>query len=173
MPRYPYLSFEEAMDKTNDPLIQHHERRGFPMRDMLTGRVNVGRFYQSSQLEVLTNVIHTFTSGRENWTRGKERYEEMEKNIAKNLFNVLCCVKRNIDWSVLGKPPIDRDVYELLMKCYEFEPFQKHWSWRKIRAHGYKNTISFYYQTVNQDSQAEMRHQIDRDDRLIYTKRIG
>ena len=44
MPRYSDLSFEEAMDRTNDPLIKHHERRGFPMRDMVTGRVNIGRF---------------------------------------------------------------------------------------------------------------------------------
>ena len=118
MPRYPDLSYEEAMDRTKDPLVQYHERHGFPMRDMLTGRVNVGRFYQSSQLEVLTNVIHTFTFGIENWTRGRQQCIEMERNFANNLFNVLYCVKWNIDWRVGGKPPIDRDVYELLMKCY-------------------------------------------------------
>ena len=101
-------------------------------------------FYQSSQLEVLTNVIHTFTFGRKNWTRGKDRSVEMEKNFAKDLFNVLCCVKCNIDWSVGGKPPIDRVVYELLMKCYDFEPFQKHWSRRKtMRAVGCMKTSSF------------------------------
>ena len=90
MPRYPDLSFEEAMDRTNDPLVQRHERRGFPMRDMLTGRANVVRFYQSSQLEVPTNVIQTFINRRENWTRGKARYWEMEKNFAKDLFNKIC-----------------------------------------------------------------------------------
>ena len=148
MPRYHDLTFEEAMDRTNDPLILHRERRGFPMRDMVTGRVNVSRFYQSSQLEVLINLIQTFMNGRENWTWGKEKYMEMEKNFAMDLFNVLCCVKRNIDWSVGGKPPIDRDAYELLMECYDFEPFQKYWSRRKrMRAIGYKNTIKFYYET--------------------------
>ena len=85
-----------------------------------------------------------------------------------------CCVKRNIDWSVGGKPLIDRDVYELLMKCYDFEPFQKHWSRRKkMRAVGYMNTINFYFETVSRESQAQMRHQIDRDDGLIYTERVG
>ena len=84
MPRYPDLSFEEAMDRTNDPIVQRHERRGFPMRDVLTGRASVVCFYQSSQLEVLTNVMQTFINGRENWTRGKVKYAEMEKNFAKN-----------------------------------------------------------------------------------------
>ena len=174
MPRYPDLSFEEAMDRTNDPLVQRHERRGFPMRDMLTGRANVVRFYQSSEIEVLVNVIQTFINGRVNWKRGKAKYEEMETNFAKNLFNILCCVKMNIDWSVGGEPPIDRQTYQLPMECYDFEPFQKHWSRRKkLRAHGYKNTIDFYFKTVNLDSQAEMRHKIDRDDALTYTERVG
>ena len=150
MPRLTDLSCEGAMDRTNDPMILHHEPRGFPIRDMVTGRINIGRFHQSTQLEVLTNVMQTFLNGRENWTRGKRRYEEMEKNFAKDLFNVLCCVKRNIDGSVGGKPPIDRDVYELLIECYDFEPFQKHWSRRrKIRAVGYSNTSDFSFKTVN------------------------
>ena len=98
----------------------------------------------------------------------------MEKNFAKDVFNVLCCVKRNIDWSAGGKPPIDRHSYELLMECYDFEPLQKHWSRRKtITIVGYRSTIDFYFKTVNQESQTQMRHQIDRDDELTYTKRIG
>ena len=60
------------------------------------------------------------------------------------------------------------------MKCYEFEPFQKHWSRRKkIRALGYKNSISFYYDTFNQEGQVEMRHQIDRNDEPFFTERVG
>ena len=171
MPRYPDLLFEEAMDRTNDPIVQRHEHRGFPMRDMLTGRVSVVRFYQSSQLEVLTNVMQTFVNGKENWTRGKGKYIEMEKNFAKNLFNVLCCVKRNINWSVGGKLPIDRHTYELLMECYDFELFRRHR--KKMRAIGYRNTIDFYFKTVNQESQAQLRHWIDRDDNLMYTERVG
>ena len=174
MPPYPDLSFEEAMDRTNDPIVRRHERRGFPMRDMLTGRANVVRFYQSSQLEVLTNVMQTFINGRENWTRGKAKYAEMEKNFAKNLLNILCCVKRNIDWSVGGKPPIDRQTYEVLMECYNFEPFQRHWSGRKKkRVLGYRNTIQFYYENVNTESHAQLRHWIERDDNLMYTERVG
>ena len=61
MSRLPDLSFEEAIDRSNDPLTQHHEQRGFPIRAMITGRVNIGRFHQSSQLEVLINLTHTFT----------------------------------------------------------------------------------------------------------------
>ena len=173
-PRVVDFTFEEAMERTNDPIVQRHERRGFPIRDMLIGRVNVVRFFQSSQLEVLINVMQTFINGRENWTRGKAKYAEMEKNFAKNLFNILCCVKRNIDWSVGGKPPIDRQTYETLMECYNFKSFQRHWSHRKkIRAFGYRNTIQFYYENVNTESHAQLRHWIDRDDNLMYTERVG
>ena len=88
--------------------------------------------------------------------------------------NVLVCVKRNLDWSPGGKPPIDRNTYEVLVRCYEFEHFRKHWSQRKkMRAVGYKNTISFYYDTLNQEGQAEIRHQTDRNDELIYTERLS
>ena len=56
------------------------------------------------------------------------------------------------------------------MECYNFEPFQKYWSRRKkIRAVGYANTIRFYYDSVNLDGQAEMLHQIQRENQLSYT----
>ena len=56
------------------------------------------------------------------------------------------------------------------MKCYDFEPFRRHWSHRKrMRAVGYRNTIKFYYDTVNLDGQPEMLHQIQREDELSYT----
>ena len=111
---------------------------------------------------------------RKNCTRGKDRYDKTEQNFAKNLFNVLVCVKRNLDWSPGRKPPIDRDTYDLLMRSYEFQPFRKHWSQRKkMRAVRYKNTISFCYDTFNQEGQAEMRHQIDRNDELVYMERLG
>ena len=95
---------------------------------------------------------------------------DSERNFAKTLFTVLCYVKRNIDWSVGGEPPIDRDAYEALMKCYDFESFRKYWSrGKRMRAVGYKNTIKFYYDTVNVDSQAQMRHRLLRENDLIYT----
>ena len=118
------------MDRTSDPLVLLHEREGSPIRDIAVGRVYVTQFRQSSQLE---------------------------KNFAKSLFTVLCYVKRNIDWSVGGKPPVDRDAYDALMQCCDFEPFQKYWSrGKKMRAVGYKNT-------VNLDSQAQMLHRLQRE----------
>ena len=114
-------------------------------------------------------MIRNFIDSRENWTREAEDYLDSEKNFAKNLFTVLCNVKRNIDWNVGGKPPIDRDAYEALMECCDFEPLQKHWSRRRrMRAVGYKNTIKFYYDTVNLDGQAEMLHQIQRNNELSF-----
>ena len=173
-PRYPDMTFEEAMDATNDPLILENEREGSPIRDIVIGRVHVIQFTRSSQLDLNINMIRNFIESRENWTRDVEDYLESEKNFAKSLFTVLCYVKRNIDWSVGGKPPIDRDSYNALMECYDFEPFQKHWSrGKKRRAVGYANTIKFYYDRVNLDSQAQMLHQIQRENELIYTGMVN
>ena len=169
-PRYRDMTFEEAMDATNDPLILENERQGSPIRDIVIGRVHVVQFMRSSQLDLNINMIWNFIENRENWTRDAEDYLDSEKNFAKSLFTVLCYVKRNIDWSVGGKPPIDRDAYETLMQCYDFEAFQKHWSrGKKRRALGYKNTIRFYYDTVNLDSQAQMLHRLQRENDLFYT----
>ena len=131
--------------------------------------MDVVQFTQSSQLDLNISMIRNFIDSRENWTREAEDYLDSEKNFAKNLFTVLCNVKRNIDWNVGGKPPIDRDAYEALMECCDFEPLQKHWSRRRrMRAVGYKNTIKFYYDTVNLDGQAEMLHQIQRNNELSF-----
>ena len=168
--RYPDFTFEEAIDRTSDPLILVHERESSPIRDIVIGLVHVVQYSQSSQLDLNISLIKNFIENRENWTREAEDYVESERNFAKNLFTILCYVKRNIDWSVGGKPPIDRDAYETLMQCYEFEPFQKHWSrGKKMRALGYKNTIGFYYDTVNLDSQAQMLHRLQRENDLLYT----
>ena len=168
--RYRDMSFEEAMDATNDPLILVFERGGSPIRDIIIGRVHVVQYTRSSQLDLNISMIRNFIESRENWTREAEDYVESERNFAKTLFSILCCVKRNIDWSVGGKPPIDRDAYETLMQCYDFEPFRGHWSsGKKRRAVGYRNTIKFYDDTVNLDSQAQMLHQIQRENDLIYT----
>ena len=168
--RYPDFTFEEAMDRTNDPLVLLHEREGSPIRDIAVGRVYVTQFSQSSQLDLVISLIRNFIENRENWTREVEDYTELEKNFAKSLFTVLCYVKRNIDWSVGGKPPVDRDAYDALMYCYDFEPFRKYWSrGKKRRAFGYRNTIKFYYDTVNLDSQAQMLHRLQRENDLTYT----
>ena len=36
-PRYREMSFEEAMDRTNEPLILEFERGGSPTRDIIIG----------------------------------------------------------------------------------------------------------------------------------------
>ena len=98
----------------------------------------------------------------------------MEEDFAGNLFNILVSPKRNIDWSVGGRAPIDRDSYEVLNKCYDFELFKKHWSRRKKRrAEGYVNAIKLYYDTVNLDRQEEMQQEIMRNDTLMYTEELG
>ena len=124
-PRYRDMTFEEVMDATNDPLILENEREGSPIRDIVIGRVHVIQFTRSSQLDLNINMIMNFIESRENWTRDAEDYLDSEKNFAKSLFTVFCYVKRNIDWSVGGKPPIDREAY---VKCCDFEPFRKYWS---------------------------------------------
>ena len=50
----------------------------------------------------------------------------VEKNMARNLFNVICAVKLDIDFTVGAKPPIDRISFYKLMTCWEFEPFYQH-----------------------------------------------
>ena len=105
-PRLPEMSFEEAMDASDDPLILQHEFDGSPICDITIGRVHVVDYKQSSQLILAVSLIENFIQSRENWTRDKEDYLESEKNFAKDLFTVLCYVKRNIDWRVGGKPPL-------------------------------------------------------------------
>ena len=166
-PRRREMSFEEAMDASNDPLILQTERDGSPIRDITIGRVHVVQYTQSSQLNLAISLIENFVDNRENWTRDKEDYLDSEENFAKSYFTLLCYVKRNIDWNVGGKPPVDRDGYEGLLRCYNFEPFRKHWSEnKKRRAIGYLNTIVFYYEKVNLDRQEEMLHQIQRNNEL-------
>ena len=170
MPRYPDLTYKNAVNRMDEPWVRHNEPNGVPFHNVLTGHVSVNHFCQSSQLQVVINQIYVFFEHeRENWTQGKARFVKME-NFSKNFFNTLASMKRNLDWRPIGKPPIDRETYDRLMLCYEFEPFNKHWSGsKKRRAKGYKDTIKFYYDTFNQECQAEIRHQIDRDDTLMNT----
>ena len=83
------------------------------------------------------------------------------------MFNVICAVKLNTDFSVGAKPPIDRVSFYKLMTCWGFEPFQDHLSERRRRtALRHLRTIAFYFETLNTDGQAEMQHQIVREDQL-------
>ena len=89
--------------------------------------------------------------------------------MVRTLFNVICTVKLNNDWREGAKPPIDRHSFYKLMLCWEFEPFHEHLSASKQRkAKRHIQLIQFYYETVNTEGQAEMQHQIERDDRLRY-----
>ena len=136
-PRVRDITFEEAIGRTRDPLILFHERNGSPIRDIVTGRVHVVQYNYSSQLDLNIAMIRNFIGHRENWTREAEDHVESERNFAKNLFTILCYVKRNIDWREGGKPPIDRDAYVALMECCDFEPFQRHWNVHVIGGSGH------------------------------------
>ena len=169
MPRRRDLTYEEACDMTNQSWIFAYEQAGVSIRDVLAGRVEVGRFAKSSHLEFVVNLIFTFfDKERENWTRWKSRYARMEKVFARNLFNAIIAIRHNIDWFNAGaKPPVDRLTFDKVMLCWGFEPFHQHLKPRQRRAaQGHINVIEFYYRTFNQEGQEEMRHQIDRDDTL-------
>lgn len=170
-PRVHVYTHEEAMDRRNDRWILEYERDGVRIRDILAGRVCVTGLSTSSHLHMVIELIYTFfDQERENWTRHKHRYMRMEKNMARNLYNVICTVKLNIDWREGAKPPIDRKSFWRLMLCWEFVPFQEHLSEsRQTRAKRHLGAIQFYYDTLNTDGQEEMAHQIERNDRL----RIG
>ena len=173
-PRYLDLTLEEAFDRAREAWIVQYERHGVPIRDILAGRLRLTRFRQSGQLQLVITIMSVFIEAKENSTHRGDHYEKMEKSFARNLFNVLVSVKRDIDWSVGRNPPIDRDSCETLKKCYDFEPFRNYWSRRKKRrARGYMDTIKFYYDTVNLDRQEEMRHQILRNDELMYTEDLA
>ena len=105
-PRYREMSFEEAMDRTNDPLILKFECGGSPIHDIVIGSVHVVQYSRSSQLDLNISMIRNFIESRENWTREAEDYLDSEKNFAKALFSILCSVKRNIDWSVGESHPL-------------------------------------------------------------------
>ena len=64
---------------------------------------------------------------RENWTQWKDKYRRMERNFAKNLYNAIIAVNKNIDWYNKGaNPPVDRKTFYKLMLCWMFEPFRNH-----------------------------------------------
>ena len=169
IPRKREFTYEDAADASNEFWINRYERDVVAIRDILAGRVVVDRFAYSSNLEVMIDLIFTFLDlERENWTRWKHRYSRMEKNFAKNLYNAIIGVRCNINWNNKGaKPPIDRKSFYKLMLCWGFEPFHEHLTERRKRtAQRHISEVNFYYETFNQEGQEEMRHQIDRDDRL-------
>ena len=82
VPRRRDLTYEEACDQMNENWVFDFEQAGVAIRDVLAGRVEVGRFAKSSQLDFMVNLIFTFfDKERENWTRWKSRYARMEKSL--------------------------------------------------------------------------------------------
>jgi hypothetical protein len=111
------------------PWIDELERNNVPIRDLLTGRAWCSKFKDSSQLEIVIHqIILLMDQERENWTRSKRRYLRREQVFARNLFNVILTIRRNLIKNLGVKPPIDRDSFLRLMICYDFEPFYVYWT---------------------------------------------
>ena len=67
------LTFEEACDRMNENWVFAYEQAGVAIRDVLAGRVEVGRFAKSSHLEFVIDLIFNFFDReRENWTRSRD-----------------------------------------------------------------------------------------------------
>ena len=117
----------------------------------MSGRISIQRFGEFSQLEIAINQIYyIFDVERENWVRSKRRYSWIERNFAKNFYNVIILIKVNIDWNRGAKSPVDRDTFAKLALCYEFAPFHRHWNQRQKRtAKRQMETIAFYYKWFN------------------------
>ena len=128
MPRKKEFTFEEAADLTNEDWVQSYEQAGVAIRDIVAGRVVVEWFGASSILEDMIDLIYTFFDHeRENWTQWKDKHRRMERNFAKNLYNAIIAVNKNIDWYNKGaNPPVDRKTFYKLMLCWMFEPFRNH-----------------------------------------------
>ena len=54
------LTYEEACDEMNENWVFDFEQADVAIRDVLAGRVEVGRFAKSSQLDFMVNLIFTF-----------------------------------------------------------------------------------------------------------------
>lgn len=132
--------------------MKRYERGGFPIRLVSAGHVAVGNFAESSQLEVMIDLIFTFFDiERENWTRWKHRYACMENNLAKTLFNCVIAIKNNIAFYVRGaKQPVHRITFHKLMVCWQFEPFHQHLDQRRRQTAKRRiDLIEFYYEMFN------------------------
>ena len=129
----------------------------------------VREFSDSSQLEVMIHQIELFfDQERENWARSKRRYRRIERQFARTLLVAIRTIRKNLFWSLLVKPPVDRITFLRLMVCYGFRPFHTHWTTKQRRSMKRKmNVIRYYYEHFNQLSQEDMRSLIDRNDKLL------
>jgi len=157
-----------AIDRMDEGWVRFYEEMDFPIRDLLTGRRWLIRFKDSSLLEVMLHQILFFMDEqREIWTRSQRKHRIIEKVFGRTLFNAILAIRRNIVWDMKVKPPVDRVTFHRLMLCYQFEPFQTHWTRRqKNTSKRYVNVINFYYSVFNQCTQKTMRSMIDAEDKL-------
>jgi len=157
---------DERILNWEDPeFVQVEEENNIPLRGILAGHVTVRYFSASTQLQIVIGQMHHFCEvHRENWTRSKKRCLKVENRFAKSLWNVLYAVKINVMNRHKTKPLTDRNAFNKLVVCYDFEPFHKYWSRRrKTTAEQYMNIIKFYY-GVHHASQEEMWRQIQAVD---------
>ena len=162
-------TFEEAVDTMDDDFMRLYELMGIPIREVLAGRAWVREFSDSSQLEVMIHQIELFfDQERENWARSKRRYRRIERQFARTLLVAIRTIRKNLFWSLLVKPPVDRVTFLRLMVCYGFRPFHAHWTTKQRRSMKRKmNVIRYFYEHFNQLSQEDMRSLIDRNDKLL------
>ena len=162
-------TFEEAVDTMDDDFMRMYELMGIPIREVLAGRAWVREFSDSIQLEVMIHQIELFfDQERENWARSKYRYRRIERQFARTLLVAIRTIRKNLFWSLLVKPPVDRLTYLRLMVCYGFKPFHTHWTRKQRKSLRRKmNVIRYYYKHFNQASQEDLCRMIDRDDKLL------
>ena len=170
-PRYPEVTFEEAIHTVEEAWFTEYEHEGFPIRDLLAGNRYFIRFVQSSQLEVMLHQVCFFMDEqRENWTRSRRSYQSVEKAFARTLYNATIAIRKNLDSDLTVKPPVDRTTFLRLMVCWGFEPFQKHLSKsQRNTAARYIKAIKFSYEEHNKADQNTMRQILDAHDKLINT----
>ena len=170
-PRYPEVTFDEAIHTVEEAWFTVYEENGFPIRDLLAGDRYFIRFAQSSQLEVMIHQVCFFMDEqRENWTRSKESYMSTEKAFARTLYNATLAIRKNLYMDLTVKPPVDRTTFLRLVVCWGFEPFQKHLTKKQRNtAARYLKAIKFYYEKHNQADQNTMRAILDANDRLVDT----
>ena len=167
--KVPYATMEEATRTLDDPVINGLENDGLPLRDLLSGRVWVTRYGDSSHLEVIIHQIYFFIEEqRENWTRNKRRYKRTERRFGRSLLSAIRDIHKNLVWDLAVKPPADRTTFLRLMVCCSFDPIFSQWTVQQMRtAKNRLDAIRRYYDVFNQQSQDEMREKLDAQDRLL------
>ena len=142
---------QDLVDDNEDPNVDHLERTGFPIRDLLTGRKRMQRFRTFDGLSIMTRQIHYFVeSGRENWTYDKAEYVRAEKNFALSVYKIVLTAEKNCIIRLGVYPPMEREDFRRLEYCFDFEPFRKHLTKRQVKdmANSMENMREYYKEYV-------------------------